>query len=114
MVSAMLDTFQTLPVGDAFVAPAAVDLVRDLVHESLILAVQVAAPMLATMSLLSLSMGFLGHTVPQVNLLVVGFPVRAVTSMLILAVTFSGAGKVVVDTVPDAIDRLRIALTNLP
>lgn len=110
LMSALVQTFQTIPVGDAFVSTSAIELLRDLVHESLILGVQVAAPILATMSLVGLTMGFLGHTVPQVNVLVVGFPVRAVINLLVLAVTLSGAAQLVIDIVPGVIDRMFHAL----
>lgn len=114
MVSALVDSFHTLPVGQAVLSVSAVDLLRDLVHQSLILGVQVAAPLLATMSLVALTVGFLGRTVPQVNVLVVGFPVRALVTLLVLALTFSGASRAVVDLVPSVIDQLRDALTVPP
>jgi len=112
MISALVETFQTLPVGEAFVSVSAIDYLRDLVHLSLVLAVQVAAPMLAIMSLVALTMGFLGHTVPQINVLVVGFPIRALANMLILLLTFSGAARLVVDLVPTVIDNMRGILTT--
>ena len=90
----------------------AIDYLRDLVHLSLVLAVQVAAPMLAIMSLIALTMGFLGHTVPQINVLVVGFPIRALANMLILLLTLSGAARLVVDLVPAVIDNMRGILTG--
>lgn len=113
MVSALVETFQTLPVGDAYITASAIDLLRDLVHQSLLLGVQVAAPLLATMSLVALTMGFLGHTVPQINVLVIGFPIRAVVSLLVVSISFSGIGRTVVDMVPTVIDALRHALTAL-
>jgi flagellar biosynthetic protein FliR len=112
MISALVETFQTLPVGEAFVSVSAIDYLRDLVHLSLVLAVQVAAPMLAIMSLIALTMGFLGHTIPQINVLVVGFPIRALANMLILLLTLSGAARLVVDLVPVVIDDLRGILTG--
>lgn len=114
MMGALIDTFQTLPPAEAYVSLTAVELLRDLVHQSLVLAVQIAAPVLAMMSLVALAMGFLGHTVPQVNLLVVGFPVRAMISILILTVSISGAARAVVDVVPRTIDELRFALADAP
>lgn len=113
MISSLVETFQTLPVGDAYVTTSAVDLLRDLVHRSLVMGIQIAAPLLATMSLVALTMGFLGHSVPQVNVLIIGFPIRAVVSLLILAIGFSGVGRAVVDSVPVAIDNIRHALTAL-
>lgn len=113
VTSAIVETFQTLPVGEAFVSASTIDLLRDLVHESLVLGLQVAAPILATMSLVGLTLGFLGHTVPQINVLVIGFPVRAMINLLVLALTLSGTAGVVIDLVPDVIDRLRQAVMLL-
>ena len=113
MVSSLVETFQTLPVGEAVVSASSVELLRDLVHESLVLGVQVAAPMLAVMSLVALTMGFLGHTVPQINVLVVGFPIRVLLSLGILTFSLSGAGRMVVDTIPDVIDRLGSVLSGI-
>lgn len=106
MVGTLIETFETLPAGEAFVSASAVDYLSDLVHQSLLLGVQVAAPMLAVMSLASLAMGFLGHSVPQVNVLVLGFAVRPLISLLVLALTLSGAARAVVDAVPTVLDDL--------
>jgi flagellar biosynthetic protein FliR len=106
MVSALVSTFQSLPLGEAFVSMPTIDLLRDLVHQSFVLGVQIAAPLLAAMSLVALTMGFLGHSVPQVNVLVVGFPIRAVVSILVLTASLSGIARTVVDLVPATIDAL--------
>jgi flagellar biosynthesis protein FliR len=106
MLSALVSTFQSLPLGEAFVSVPMIDLLRDLVHQSLILGVQVAAPLMASMSLVALTMGFLGHSVPQVNVLVVGFPIRAAVSLMVLTASISGIARSVIDLVPTTIDAL--------
>ncbi len=113
MVSALVETFQTLPAGEGFLSVSTFEFLRDLVHMSLVLAVQVAAPLLAMMSLVALTMGFLGHTVPQINVLVVGFPVRAMVNLVVLAITLSGAARHVVNIVPYTIDSLRASLAGV-
>jgi len=113
MVSALVETFQTLPIGEATLSIPAIELLASLVHQSLVLGIQVAAPLLATMSLVALTMGFLGHTVPQINVLVIGFPIRASISLIVLAVAMSGVGRAVVDVIPGVIDNLRHAITFL-
>ena len=75
----------------------AIDLLRDLVHQSLVLGLQIAAPLMAAMSLVALTMGFLGHSVPQINVLVIGFPVRALMSLTVLMASLSGVARLVVD-----------------
>ncbi|HEV3304170.1 MAG TPA: flagellar biosynthetic protein FliR [Planctomycetaceae bacterium] len=106
MLSALVSTFQSLPLGEAFVSVPVIDLLRDLVHQSLILGVQVAAPLLASMSLVALTMGFLGHSVPQINIMIVGFPIRAAVSLLVLAASVTGIARSVIDLVPATIDAL--------
>ncbi|HEX6984667.1 MAG TPA: flagellar biosynthetic protein FliR, partial [Planctomycetaceae bacterium] len=114
LLTALVETFQTLPVAEATLAAPAVDLLSDLVHASLVLGLQVAAPVLAAMSLVALAMGFLGHTVPQVNVFVIGFPIRGAANLAILALTFSGAAGTLVETLSGGIDALRHVLTGLP
>lgn len=114
MVAALVETFQTLPVGEAYITSGTVELLQVLMQQSLVLGIQVAAPMLACMSLVALTMGFLGHSVPQLNILVIGFPIRASVSILILAITVSGAADAIVIAIPQTIDALRQGLTGLP
>ncbi|MAG92991.1 MAG: hypothetical protein CMJ48_04495 [Planctomycetaceae bacterium] len=113
MMRSLLETFQALPVGEASISVVSVDLLRDLVHQSMVIALLLAAPMLAVMSLVALAMGFLGHTVPQVNVLVVGFPVRSLVALTILVLTMSGTAELIVDQVPVVIDDLRYSITGL-
>ncbi len=112
ILSALMETFRTIPLGQAFVTTQAIDLLRDLVHQSLVLGLQIAAPLMAAMSLVALTMGFLGHSVPQINVMVIGFPVRAVTSLFILIASLSGIARHVSDLVPQVIDSLHHALAG--
>ncbi|MEO1995524.1 MAG: flagellar biosynthetic protein FliR [Planctomycetaceae bacterium] len=106
MLLSLMETFQLLPLGGAHLSQATIQEVVLLLQPSLILAVQVAAPMLATMSLVALAMGFLGHTVPQINVLVVGFPVRAMINIAVLAFTLSGMSANLVSLLPGLIRSL--------
>ncbi len=108
LMSAIVETFQTLPVAEATLGTPTIELLSELVHVSLVLALQVAAPVLATMSLVALSMGFLGHTVPQVNVFIIGFPIRAAVNLGVLALTFSGASGTIVETLATGIDHYDI------
>ncbi|NQV25477.1 MAG: flagellar biosynthetic protein FliR [Rhodopirellula sp.] len=112
MLSALFETFEAMPVGEAFLFSDAHILFTELIQKSLLLAVQVAAPIMATMGLVTISMGFLGHSVPQINQLVVGFPVRSLAGMLVLSLTLSGTGRYVVDSVPTVINDIQLAITS--
>jgi flagellar biosynthesis protein FliR len=110
IVSALIDTFQALPVGYAWVSPPAVELLSGLVHQSLVLAVQVAAPVMGMMAVVGLSMGFLGHTIPQLNVLVVGFPVRTLVGLVVVGLALPRIADVLVQVLPGGIQQLRDVL----
>lgn len=113
LVTGILDTYQTLPVGYANVCPPVLVLLRDLVYQSLVLAVQISAPVMATMAVVGIAMGFLGHTIPQVNVLVVGFPIRTLVGLILLGVSLGGAADLMGRSLPDAILQLRRVLMGL-
>jgi flagellar biosynthetic protein FliR len=78
------------------------------------LGLKVAMPTLAVMNLMSLTVGFLGRTVPQINVLSVGFPTRAAAGLLILALTISPAADVLVELLSESLLALHEALVGLP
>lgn len=110
LLMVVVESFDALPVGHVTLPESLPLVFSELVHKSLLLGVQVAAPVLAAMSLVSVCMGYLGHSVPQFNQLVVGFPVRAVIGLLVLSVTLSELPRVLIDVVPEAIWALQTTL----
>lgn len=110
MLMNLLQTFEVIPVGLAWVDMSTLDVLRHLISQSLVIAIQIAAPLLAAMALLSVAMGFLGYTVPQINVLVLGFPIRAMLSLAILVVTMSGATEAVLDLFPRTLDAITQSL----
>jgi len=112
LLDSLIDTFRTFPVGQSFVSEDAIVLLSNLVHQSLILSLQVSAPIMAIMSVISLAMGFLGHTVPQINVLVFGFPVKVLAGFFVVALALSGMGELLADSVPEAVATLRKTLAG--
>lgn len=106
MLSSLIDTFQIFPVGEGIVSTNTLDMLQTIMHQSLVLSIKVAAPLLAISALVSLAMGYLGHTVPQINVLVIGFPIRVVVSVVVLVFSLTGVADTVVESIPLAIDQL--------
>src|SRR5262245_4481786 len=110
IVSALIDTFQALPVGYAWLSPGAIELLSALVHQSLGLAVQIAAPVMGVMALVGLALGFLGHTRPQLNVLVMGFPVRTLAGLVVVGLAVPGIADLLATALPGGIHQLREVL----
>ncbi len=110
VISALVGTFETLPVGFATLPAPVIQLLSDFVYQSLVLSLKVAAPILATMALVGFAMGFLGHTIPQINVLIIGFPVRMLVGLLLLALALPAMIEIMAPVFPDAIRQLQTAL----
>lgn len=105
MVRIMIETFQTFPPGAAFVSTSSVDLLGELVRQSLVIGIRVAAPVMVLMSLIDLTVGFLSHTVPQINVQTIGYALRAMLSFLFLAATLGGLGDSIWQFLPETLDQ---------
>jgi flagellar biosynthetic protein FliR len=70
----------------------------------------VGAPAVVALQLAGLAMGIMSRTVPQINILVIGFTLRTASALLFLAVSLAGFGLLVEDQVPVVIDQLREAV----
>lgn len=110
LVRIMAETFDTMPVGEAALTANAGDLLIELVRQSLVLGLRVAAPVLVMMSLIDLAFGFLTHSVPQINVQAVGLALRALMGTLILTVTISGVGDATASALTDTFAALRDVL----
>ena len=96
-----------MPIGEAVIPRDTAFVLTGLVHKSLVLAVRVAAPVLAALSLITLTLGYVGRSMPQVNQLTLGFPLRVCTGLFVLGLSLSGILEVVVDAVPEALGEVQ-------
>ena len=84
-----------------------------LVHQSLVLAVQVAAPVLAVMLLVSVMIGMIGRALPETNVLVTAMPARVLVGVLLLSMVVTGTGRVMTDAVPGMLDEVTSTLVEV-
>ena len=77
LIEATLDTYQWLPPGRAVIGESYVTAMTTLLGQSFRLGVRAAAPAMASLLLATLVLGLIGRTLPQINILVVGFSVNA-------------------------------------
>lgn len=84
---ALARTFESLPAGEFVSAPLALETYLALASSGLELALRVAAPVIAVLLLILIAMGFVMKTMPQINVLSVGFTVKILAGLLVLAWT---------------------------
>jgi len=91
VIRGVLDSFEALPPMTLTLRPEVLHILRGLLAGSYVLALKVAIPAVLILFLVTLMMGFLGRTVPQINILVVGFPLRVGVGLVALLVSFGAA-----------------------
>lgn len=99
LTEAMLQQFAAIPVGSATMEDLPRSLPLSLVEQSLELAVRVAGPLLAAMSLISTATAFLGRAAPQLPLGSIVAPVRTAVSLLLLAAAIPGTTELLSDQI---------------
>jgi flagellar biosynthesis protein FliR len=91
VIEALLDTFVWLPAGQGGFSRSAVDAVTALVAHSFVLGVRAAAPAVVALLLATLIIGLLSRTLPQLNVLSLGFGTGALVAVAAVGVSLGGA-----------------------
>ena len=91
LMEAMLDTYTWMPPGRALFGQTYVDALVTVLSQSFVLGIRTAAPAMTALLLATLLLGLIGRTLPQINILAVGF---GVNTMLVLGTMFISLGAV--------------------
>lgn len=113
VIRGVLDSFDTLPPMALTLRPELLDILRGLLAGSYVLALKAAVPAVIILFLVTLMMGFLGRTVPQINILVVGFPLRVGVGLAALVVSFGAAMLVFSDGYRRTVDAVGQMINHL-
>jgi len=81
---AMIRSYEAVPVAGLTITWPLVDRLAAGVSYLLVVGMGVAAPAIAAGLIANLILGFLGRTVPQMNILIIGFPVRIMLGLSVL------------------------------
>jgi flagellar biosynthetic protein FliR len=87
LITSLADSFQVIPLGGAVFGAGAVDLLLRLSGIMFTLALKMAAPILLTVFLVDVALGVLARTIPQMNIFVIGIPVKITVSLLMIGVS---------------------------
>ena len=91
LMAALLDTFETLPVGSGLVRVSAAESMITIVSVTFSLGFRIAAPAMVGILVAMTVMGVLGRTLPQLNLMSVGFGINTIIMFTILFLTIGTA-----------------------
>ena len=87
LMDALLDTYQWLPPGQASLGSTYVEALTTLLTQSFVLGIRAAAPAMTALLLATLVLGLIGRTMPQINILAVGFGINSLLTLGCLLTT---------------------------
>lgn len=90
LLAGLLGTFQAIPPGTAAVPVELEELLVRLLTESFGLGIRAAAPAVAALLLATIVLGLVSRSLPQLNILALGFGLNALVTFAILSVSISG------------------------
>lgn len=86
----LLETFRALPPGGVSLSATLSESVVTLLTQSFSLGIRVAAPATAALLLASLVLGIVSRTLPQLNVMALGFGLNAIATFGILSASLAG------------------------
>jgi len=97
LVKGVFSSFTALPLLSVSMNRPLLETIISVFQGATVLAMQLAAPMLVTMLVVDLVLGFIGKTVPQLNIMTAGISVRALVGMLVLIVGLGLSSSIIRD-----------------
>ncbi|MEM9412894.1 MAG: flagellar biosynthetic protein FliR, partial [Planctomycetota bacterium] len=101
MVTSILDSFNTLPIGASIPKELSTELLTTLLQQSFELAVRAVAPSLAALILSTLLVGFMVRLVPHLNLLQIGFSTNIAILWIALLFTLGGSTWILIESMEE-------------
>ena len=87
ILNGLLHSFDVVPLGGVTLAAPVMEKLMAMSAEIFVVAVKISAPILVALFLISVAMGILARTVPQMNVFIVGFPVQIGVGLTALTVS---------------------------
>ncbi len=114
VIRALLDSFATIPPLGFKVTPGLVSLLVEIMGLSFTIALRVGGPTILALLLAFLTLGFISRTVPQLNILTVGFPMKLAVALVVMALTIMSLEPVLMDGLTLCMDGIRAGLRLAP
>lgn len=82
--SALVDSYKILPPLSMHITPQLVDMIMRLTANMFVVAIKVGAPLIAVMLVVSVALGMVARTVPQIHIFIVAMPLKIVIGLVFM------------------------------
>jgi flagellar biosynthetic protein FliR len=110
MIEGLLETFAAAPPGHAALGHHFGEVLTSIITQSFVLGIRAAAPLLAALLLANLVLGLISRTLPQINVIAIGFGVNSLLALGLLSVTLGAAAYTFQDPTIEILQQLGTAI----
>jgi flagellar biosynthetic protein FliR len=113
LVYSVVASFDRVAIGGFLLSQTPLETMIAVVHSGFELAIRVAMPVLCVLFIETVAVGFIMKTVPQLNVLSFGFPIRILAGIFAVYFSLSFLSETISTDVRDAMDRATGWVTTL-
>ena len=84
---AIVASFEMLPPGSLNLSGGAIPMIMEVANHSLILSIQMVAPIIALLMMANLTLGIMARVFPQLNVFMLSFPINIGVSFIVMGMT---------------------------
>lgn len=106
-------SFQVIPIAGVVLQQPLIGHLTRMTAEVFVIALKLGAPLLAALFLADVALGFIARTAPQINVFIIGFPVKVGVGILLLGVSLPFFSFVFTKLVANMENNILIALRFL-
>jgi flagellar biosynthetic protein FliR len=110
VLAALLDTFVSLPAGQGASSPAFTAAITSVLAQSFELGIRVAAPAVVALLLTTLVLGMVARTLPQLNIIALGFGLNSMVTFVALGVSLGAVAWLFQDQLTPMLETVLIAV----
>lgn len=87
LLSAVFKSYDILPLGKAVISQEVVNTIVSLIGDIFVIGFKIAAPIVLAVLITDIGLGLLTKTIPQLNIFVVGLPMKIFIGLLVMFIT---------------------------
>jgi len=104
VLRALAASYTGLPIGGGHIDASLVASVREILGLIFTVGVRLAAPLVLSLLIVELAVGLVSRSAPSLNFMVVGYPVRLIVGLLVLAATIGTVPPVIASILDHAVE----------
>lgn len=98
LIAGLVKTFDRIPLMGAGFHAGMVATVSGLMGDMFVLMIRLAAPTFAALFLVTVVLGIIARTVPQIHVLIIGFPLKVCLGLIVTSLALTGAASLLGET----------------